>query len=90
MDLEVKILSEISQSEKSVRQVPYDFTHMEFMKENKWAMEKRDKQNRLLNIENWWLSKGEVGGVKGEIDEGDPEYTYLDEHWVLHVHLKLI
>ena len=33
-------------------------------------------------MENWWLP--EVGRGMGEIGEGNEEYTYHNEHWVMY------
>ena len=47
--------------------------------------EKETNQKRLLTIENkLMITRHEVGGVLGEIGEGDLECTYHDEHWVMY------
>ena len=61
---------------KSVRerQLPYDFTHVEFKKQNKWTLcgEKRGKpRNRFLTIEKTrMVTRWEVGGEMGKIGDG--------------------
>ena len=42
--------------------------------------ERRDKETRLLTIENkLTVTRGEVGGRMGEVDEGEYEHTSRDE-----------
>ena len=53
---------------------------------------------KLLNTKNKLVvAIGEMGRGMGEINKGDEEYTYLDEHWVMYriveyyiVHMELI
>ena len=33
---------------------------------------------------NLMITRGELGEGMGEIDDGDSEYTYPDEHWVMY------
>jgi len=55
MEQESIMLSEIKE-----RQIPYDFIHVEFKKQNR---EKDKPRNRLLTIENkLMVVRGEVGG----------------------------
>jgi len=59
--------------------IPYDFTHVEFKKQNEQTKKKKKKQT--LEYEE------QIRGCQwgwDDIDKGDQEYTYCDEHWVMY------
>lgn len=63
------------------KQTPYGFTHAEFKKQKNNGEKKETNQtlqNKLL------VYRVETGWEMGEIGDGDSQYTYHNDHWVIH------
>ena len=76
MDLEYIMLSEIEKDKYHMISLMWDLR-------NKTNEKKKiQKKPRFLNMENLLLvvARGEACRGMSEIDEGDKEYTYHDEH----------
>ena len=56
-----------------------------YFKNKQGKKDQNKTKTRLLNIENKLVvTRREVGGGMGEIGEGDWQYTYCDEHWIIY------